>query len=287
MERTFSMRQPSGVWCFRPNWRSKLMRSWRQIWLKLKRKSARMMMSTTLNCGTSSSKRLNWPRERRPPARVSPRRSKSASASSSKRRTSSTSSEKTWSERSKKWQSAWIYPWRSRKKSLGFRKLASLNTISKRHSTYSRSSTWPSRHRARTRKNANWSKSSKSKKLRLLMPIVNLKPSTRRKSETCPPKSKNCPNKSSNSKISSKMKSKIPLFNARNGTNASKWWSVNCNSSVKPKMSSAITIRLFRNDLTRSWGRKMRRRSRKSRRTASASRSWRRSSKSWRSRMNL
>ena len=97
-----SMRPRSEDSCSRPNWQSKLMPNSRQIWPKSRKKSAKMTMSTTLNCGTSSNKRLNWRRARRPPAKVSPRPSRSASASSSRRRTSSTSSGRTWSERSKK-----------------------------------------------------------------------------------------------------------------------------------------------------------------------------------------
>ena len=164
------------------------MQSSRRTWPSSRRRNARMTMSIIQSYAMWSSRKLSWPLGRRPRGRVSRRRLRSVSASNLRPKINSTNCGKTWSERSRKWQSVWIYPSRSKRRLLGFKRQVSPNTTSRRPSTSSRLNTWRRRFKVRMKKKGSWFKSSRSKRLRLQTPTASPNPNTRRRSVRCQPK---------------------------------------------------------------------------------------------------
>ena len=166
MEPIFSTNPPRDTSCSKRNLLSKLKSNWNKTWLKSKMKNANWTRHSTLNCGTLSSKRLNWRPVRKPPEKVLPKLSKNERGSNLTQKTSWTSYARTWPVKSRKWPSAWTLPSRSRRKSLDSRKPVTQNTTSKGPCSSSKSSIWLKRPSNKMKKKSNLFRSLKSKKLK-------------------------------------------------------------------------------------------------------------------------
>ena len=174
-----------------------------------------------------SNKKRSLLRAKKLHVRVWLRHLKNANVSSWNLRKSWTYSARKCPERSKKWLTAWISPWKNKKRSQGCRRRASPNMISRKLCTCSRLSTWLRRLSSRMRKSVSLYRNSRSRKLNQPRAIWSRRRSLSQRFVSWPVRWKTWANKSLSSRTSLRMRSSKWQSQGKNGLRKSSRWSVN------------------------------------------------------------